>query len=588
MIAANTDSSNWKPSAEHRPWKRGRTVKKTVRAKVEKAHAATLPTLSRRVAGEWSVEETYLRKRLGESARTTVTEMTAWRLWEALCRTRDPKTGVTVVSLDSVCSKERGWTTANARKRLGLLVKAGLVSRAGKPVREKDKHGHTRVVRERKVYGSQAVWESPKFSPVPMCAIPEATAMWLTKVPGRGETTGLTTGKGGARIGAGRRKQLKEVTPRSVTPGFNTSHTGFGRWVPKTRESSDGTESALNIKINSNMYLDMDCSPSENPRQASDAIKEITVRISSPTPCQPTTPSDPEVLTHDAPSVPSEASVSHDPVKHDSVRVIDPKPPTASTEGLGFTMTKAITYHPIVTDRGVTSRRLGIPNPLNYRSVVNELDLYRPKAAKFSAADSSDRWCQLVQQWYEAAAKRRTGKAPWSIRSILKKERVSFVWESSLRSAIVEFAQKCIELGVSPVSWIAWSMDSWKDFGEGDGALPKAKSSAKIKVPPLSWVISITRLVEREEWFWSESHAYVGNSQIRLDSARAMREALDAYRVECLSLYADSTDADVLAVYNACFPGGFANAWDLLKKEAAEAKAALVAQVNAGQWIWDF
>jgi hypothetical protein len=168
------------------------------------------------VAGSASVEESLLRKKLGEPA---------WHVWQVLIHNRDA-TGVTSITRRGIAKHKRfthvpGWQVMKAMTRLRL---AGLVVDAGWKVKAVPQ-GTKVVVRkvfERVVRGACLL---PIRGIPNRCLVPDATRMWMANA----------TARGGARAGAGRKPdkpgKLAGIQTGSVVCHCDRSGSGNSNWV---------------------------------------------------------------------------------------------------------------------------------------------------------------------------------------------------------------------------------------------------------------------------------------------------------------------------------------------------------------------
>lgn len=587
--------------------------------------------LNRRIAGSWSVDESLLQKRLGLSGapRTRLEAVSSWRVWVELCARRDRSTGQCRATVKDIAF-DRGWHPRSVTECIARLVQAKLVQ----PSR-----GRT----PRVVFGNPALNSSRRYGGEMRCAIPEGTAKWIASTLGRGAAP--KPGNGGKRLKAGRlsqfaklkreaelkeqpmgriRKRMSNTTEFSVqspantgepppvcmnqkTPSRNQKNTeshnvGELHGTPEKPRESGGAENSNLIC----MYSVKGSSPSERNADASGAAhlpfgggdgQPAPVTLGGgvvPVPgdrtdCAPgkapTTRRRP--LGGQRPVPPpvndSGGAVSGDPVAYaEALEAYQQRKLPRESRPVPAWMTKP--SHPVMSDGGVTAKRLGVRSPFAYWSVIAELDLHTPKAPKLNPSDPPDRWAWLLQKWFEGCAKSRTGKSCWSFGGVLRRERVSHVAHSSLGKLLIAFARKAIELEVSPASWIAWSMDVWRDQEH-----PATGARAKLALPPVGWMFSVSRLEEREGWFQNEAVSYEGREPLPLTSAQGAFMRVQAeYGARLGRLTDESPDSEVVAIYEEAFPGGFDRCVAELREAQTAVKQRLLERVHAGEWIWRF
>lgn len=152
----------------------------------------------------------------------------------------------------------------------------------------------------------------------------------------------------------------------------------------------------------------------------------------------------------------------------------------------------------------------GVP-PYPGVAVVMPARIPSPPTLDPSATDREK--AQRLAAAYRGALSKRTGKPSF----VLSRGDIQ---RSRFYKLLLGGAAKLIEHELPPTSWALWSVDIWRDYGEG-----------KQKVPPLPWVYGPKRIVERRGWFRRESHAggrvVFGRKHIELlDRYEKMRRAL--------------------------------------------------------------
>ena len=152
----------------------------------------------------------------------------------------------------------------------------------------------------------------------------------------------------------------------------------------------------------------------------------------------------------------------------------------------------------------------------------------------------------------------------------------------SLRSSshfptLVEAAAVCIEHQIAPISWACWSIEMW-----GAGTDEKRTS----KPPPVTWVWSPTRIVDRRGWYGRECGAFEGGRVFQGGAQREYRTRYKTLLARLLRLRADASEDQIRAVVEPLFPDGWEEWIEEARAENAQMQAALDREVGRGRWYW--
>lgn len=172
------------------------------------------------------------------------------------------------------------------------------------------------------------------------------------------------------------------------------------------------------------------------------------------------------------------------------------------------------------------------------------------RAYRGAAGDRWGRRCYVLWKWDPASPKAR---------------------ESSNFRLLADAAACMRAQGIAPAAWAAWSCDVWRTFGKG--------------LPPLRWVFSQTRLVERAGWFRHEEPIAGG----RVIFGKAVRDLLARWENMAAEVRWARDPAQARAVAARWFPEDL---WErMLGAARASAQAdreALALAVRDGRFVWGF
>ena len=202
-----------------------------------------------------------------------------------------------------------------------------------------------------------------------------------------------------------------------------------------------------------------------------------------------------------------------------------------------------------------------MPNTVNIPPAVT------PHPPRLDSGASDDRKVLALVFAHVGACKSRFGKARFYARTMPPPD---------VQAVLLEAAAELVALGIAPAAWAAFSCDVWAGL-EGD---------KKRSPPPLKWVFSANRVRERSGWFAKDSATYGGGrivySQGHMPAWRAWQAMWLAFRRAEPTI----TQAEIKALVEQHFPGGWRRTFDQIRRESAEQSASLRSLADKGEWLW--
>lgn len=132
-------------------------------------------------------------------------------------------------------------------------------------------------------------------------------------------------------------------------------------------------------------------------------------------------------------------------------------------------------------------------------------------------------------------------------------------------------ADALVRLEVAPAAWAAFSVDVWKRFSDGT------------RPPPLTWVWSRDRIVERREWFQSEENGYVGRRLVLTKAHHALLRRYNAMRYALIR----SDPEQHSAIIEKHFHGDkYARLVEAARRATLSEQHRLNEQAEIGAWLW--
>lgn len=461
--------------------------------------AAIPPTLARIIAGSASVDRDRLRRRLGA---------TTYLVWTLLCARREERTGTLLMAARDL--ERNGIKYEMAEDALRRLKRAGLVVAIGWR-RVSTRHGEE-LMFIRRVLGCP-----PYIVTSGRCAIPRETLLWLATASGRG----------GARIGAGRKRSIK--APEGS--------------IKVTR----GVEFKAPDPFLHSQSLRLVHSPSENEGGAvaprvplrGETGQEHTVR--APPIVTSTRRPHAEVVRQ------AEEHARRDPVTEGTIGPVRSRPARLHAVAMGE-------CHPAV------------PRPV---SVFALAPVMVPNPPLLDPHDIPGRKAYLLQRWFEGAVEVRTKKRCWSFRA----ERAGHITQSKYFDLLTKAAAVFIEHDIAPAAWCAFSVDVWRENNKG--------------APPIAWVFAAKRIEERRGWFRSVSSDYSGGRVLYSEAGRELMQRQAKLERVLRTLPPEASDAQVAACAASVLSVDehVRLVADVLKS-AKQMNEDLAAKVFVGEWVW--
>jgi hypothetical protein len=486
------------------------------------------------VTGSSVVSAETLRKKLG---------FAAYLVWQILCQRRDEH-GLTHVSVigrngsGGIC-RARGFNSLSAAQVKRALVRlrvAGLV---------KDLHRRRQWLRgefwafQRKVSGCTAI--APGQSDVVL--VPPQTWKWLRDAPGRG----------GVRAGAGRPGKRPA---EDVWCGLNSPN-------DCTCEQENGTETTQKLEFKPHPTEIIQSrtirAPNVNDPEGVRMVRFDFDEIIKPHPRSST--------VCEVDYVPSERSQS--PSATPSGLLLCIGVDTPDPDGLHFGGTAPASL-PLLLDG-----QDGIPPRPTATNVPLPTIPAPPKLPEGLSDFEAARWLMNAYRGAVNAryyARTMTGKKPKRCMVLIQRGALE---KSPYLPVLVTAARTMRDCDIAPAAWVAWNVDLWK--GRGD------KASAK--PPPLRYVFSEKRILEKRGWFGKEAGSYEGRRSIPVPTAQALKQRWSTmWRQLCAQT--DRSQEAVSATVARWFPEGlYERMVQEARAETIDMQARLNSDALSGRWI---
>ena len=161
---------------------------------------------------------------------------------------------------------------------------------------------------------------------------------------------------------------------------------------------------------------------------------------------------------------------------------------------------------------------------------------------------------------------------------------------------LVDAAELLLELKISPIAWVAFSSDVWREYmakpraRKWDEAPSKMRSRVPKNMPPsIQWIFSTKRLSERVGWFsWAENR-FRGGRVVRSKHHREITRRYERMKRALIDSYAQGTltPATARGIVAAHLP----KAVYAKLKENAETAAEIQQDkwdraAATGEWLW--
>ncbi len=185
-----------------------------------------------------------------------------------------------------------------------------------------------------------------------------------------------------------------------------------------------------------------------------------------------------------------------------------------------------------------------------------------PDPPKMDAELSPTSRAVHLSEMYQGVRIAKTGKRDWGLRNLENNKR--------RMSMFTNAAGAFVEHELSPVAWMAWSLDFW--FEQEDA-----------KPPRVEWLLSPKRIVKHRGFFRNNVASYSGG---RLIHGEKYKELTKRYmRMRSCLLNTSEPVADIVARF---FPGKrYAQLVEETKEEASNIQVGLRNQISRGDYVRD-
>jgi hypothetical protein len=192
--------------------------------------------------------------------------------------------------------------------------------------------------------------------------------------------------------------------------------------------------------------------------------------------------------------------------------------------------------------------------------------------------DALSRFDRVARAWI-GAVRGVYGVESWTFRGAIGKHGTG--QKSKHWRLVLAAAGRLIEHELAPATWLGFSFDVWKNY------VAKENEKKRNAPPPITWVLSPTRIDKQRGWCRRESEEYAGGHLFFADEHMELLRQYSRMKVAVRRLPLEATEAEVIETVDRFFHD---KSYETFVEEAQRAsdrmQERLHAMVARGDWPW--